>query len=341
MVELQHLGRLLDRRHHQQADRVTGLHGRQAAHPTDPAVGLRGEPLEVGHRDGASTGAQRLRTATLDVLDRLGVDATAGGQQVLHPGDVRQRRLQRRERVGTDVAGGPSPAAVGVEPDSGAFGRDGAVLAHRAVRIADQRAEPDLAGVGVPGEVQVVAVGVDEVADLDPLHDGPVVFDLERLVRLPGQHRGVAAPERLVGLAGALADDVVDDHPAVFGRDGAAHALGGDAAELRRGAVGGPIRRWPAAGGRAASGHGHQPSVSGWCSDASSRIKLPSRLSPPVVSATSSGPSSSGTIALTHPSPCQVSQTSGGRPGLTPMPSTLAWMLSRIALPASEFSKPM
>ncbi len=107
------------------------------------------------------------------------------------------------------------------------------MLAHRAVGVADQRTEANFAGVGVPGEVEVVAVGVDEVAHLVPLHDVAVVFDLERLVRLTGQHRRVAASERLIGLAGALADDVVDHHPAVFGDDGATHALGGDATQLR------------------------------------------------------------------------------------------------------------
>ena len=58
---------------------------------------------------------------------------------------------------------------------------------------------------------------------------------------LSGQHRGVLAPERLVGFARALADDLVEDHLTVLGHHRAAHALGGDAAELRRRAVGGPI----------------------------------------------------------------------------------------------------
>ena len=42
-------------------------------------------------------------------------------------------------------------------------------------------------------------------------------------------------------------------------------------------------------------------------------------------------------MAATQPSPCQTSHTSGGRSGFTPMPSTDAWMSSRMALPASEF----
>ena len=78
--------------HHEQSHRVAGLHRRQAANPADTAVGLRREPLEVRHGDRTATGAQRLRSAPLDVLDGFGVDATACGQQVLHSRDVRQRR---------------------------------------------------------------------------------------------------------------------------------------------------------------------------------------------------------------------------------------------------------
>ena len=63
-----------------------------------------------------------------------------------------------------------------------------------------------------------------------------------------------------------------------------------------------------------------------------SSVICPSRLSPPVVSRY--------TAAGIHPLPCQTSQRSGGLLGMTPIPSTFAEIVMRIALPASGRSKP-
>ena len=142
--------------HHQQPHRAAAGGRRQAPGPGDLDGGFQRQPLEIACGDGPLPGAQGQRAAHLCLLDGFRVHPAGGRPQVDAAGDVRHRTAQHGQRPGADVAGRAAAVPVTGNRDLRAVPGDAAVLAHRPVRVADPRAEPDHAGGRVPDEMGVV-----------------------------------------------------------------------------------------------------------------------------------------------------------------------------------------
>lgn len=292
--------------------------GGEAGDARGLGCGAAREFLVVPQGHGAVLRAQRDGRPALRLLDGLPVDPAARRLPVDDVGDVRDGVAEHLDGAPGDVAGLSPARAVAAGPDRCALGRYRPVLAQGAVRFADGRAEGDLAGGRVQGDVPVVGARGGEVADRLPVDPAVALGDLEEQRLRVADDGAVGQPQPVSGQSGGLPERFVPHGLGVYDAGGAADAErlggadGGRGGEegLARFRLGDPAAQ-PAR--LAPPGAGERVVEAGTCSTTS-----PGRLSPPVVSRSTS--------QAAQPSAVHASQASGGCLGSTPTPST--WLSS-------------
>jgi hypothetical protein len=214
--------------------RVSAVAGTHRVHARQLGRDLPGQVLEVLRGHGPPAGAERDRAADLCVLDLFPVHAAGHRPAVLHPAHERDGRLEDADGPRRQVAEPAASGEVDVDLDALSLRRHGPVGAHRSIRLADGRAEGDLAGDGVQHEVAILRPRAREVRDLRPLQPPLlVVGDPDGRRPIAGHDRSPFQQEALARHALGDADDLVDDHVGVDRGRRAAHGGGRHATHAR------------------------------------------------------------------------------------------------------------